>query len=108
MLTKGHGKALLREPDHHRRRVLARRADENGWSVRTLEAEIAGAATTRPTRSGPAADQTAAAVRLEDALTRATGCEVRARPHRQGYQIILDHHGAQRLEQLLGTNGAAV
>ena len=39
-LSKGHGKALLAEPDHHRRRVLARRAAEGGWSVRALEAEI--------------------------------------------------------------------
>ena len=40
-LTKGHGKALLTEPDHHRRRDLAERAAERGWSVRALEAEIA-------------------------------------------------------------------
>src|ERR1019366_8202934 len=41
LLTKGHGKALLSEPDHHRRRTLAKRAADAGWSVRTLEAEIA-------------------------------------------------------------------
>ena len=33
-LTKGHGKVLLTEPDHHRRLVLARQAAERGWSVR--------------------------------------------------------------------------
>jgi ParB family transcriptional regulator, chromosome partitioning protein len=33
-LTKGHGKALLSEPDHHRRRILARRAADGGWSIR--------------------------------------------------------------------------
>jgi ParB family chromosome partitioning protein len=40
-LSKGHGKALLTEPDHSRRRELAKRAAQGGWSVRTLEAEIA-------------------------------------------------------------------
>jgi ParB family transcriptional regulator, chromosome partitioning protein len=39
-LTKGHGKALLTEPDHDRRRALAKQAAERRWSVRTLEAEI--------------------------------------------------------------------
>src|SRR5450755_640783 len=39
-LTKGHGKALLTEPNHHRRRVLARRAADGAWSIRTLESEI--------------------------------------------------------------------
>jgi ParB family chromosome partitioning protein len=33
-LTKGHGKALLTEPDHHRRRKLARLAIDRRWSVR--------------------------------------------------------------------------
>ncbi len=51
VLTKGHGKALLTEPDHGRRRILARRAADQGWSVRTLEAEIRRRATARRQRS---------------------------------------------------------
>jgi ParB family chromosome partitioning protein len=43
-LSKGHGKALLTEPDHGRRRALARRAVEAGWSVRALEAQTGAAA----------------------------------------------------------------
>jgi ParB family chromosome partitioning protein len=103
VLSKGHGKALLTEPDNHRRRVLARRAAEHGWSVRALEAEIARDSSARRPPTRPPADQDAAAARLEDALIRATGCDVRARPHRQGYQIIVDQHGAQRLAELLNT-----
>ena len=53
VLTKGHGKALLTEPDHGRRRILARRAADQGWSVRTLEAEIR-----RRAARGPAASAT--------------------------------------------------
>jgi len=104
VLSKGHAKALLTEPDHHRRRVLARRAAEHRWSVRALEAEIARDGSARRIPLRPPADQAAAAARLEDALTRATGCEVRARPHQRGYQIIVDHHGAQRLAELIAAN----
>jgi ParB family chromosome partitioning protein len=54
-LSKGHGKALLTEPDHHRRRVLAARAAQEGWSIRALEAEIARSPNPRPeaTKSAP-------------------------------------------------------
>ncbi len=80
-LTKGHGKALLSEPDHHRRRVLARRAADGGWSIRTLEAEIARG--TNPPRKPqePHPDQSAAAVRLQDAITQATGCDIHETSH---------------------------
>ena len=100
VLTKGHGKALLTEPDHGRRRILARRAADQGWSVRTLEAEIrrrTGAPRsgrhTQTTRSRP--------TRLQDAINRATGSDVRARPHRSGYQLLLDQSAADRLVELL-------
>jgi ParB family chromosome partitioning protein len=100
VLTKGHGKALLAEPDHHHRRELARRAAESGWSVRALEAQIARPV--RPTpRQPPAADHVAAAERLQDAIAGATGCETRATPHVRGFQIIVDQAGADHLLQLL-------
>ena len=100
VLTKGHGKALLSEPDHHRRRELARRAAASGGSVRALEAEIARPA--GPTvRRRPDADHVAAAERLQDAIASATGCEARAVPHAQGFQIILDQAGAEHLLHLL-------
>jgi ParB family chromosome partitioning protein len=103
-LTKGHGKALLTEPDHHRRLTLARRAAERGWSVRTLEAEITRPAAPRQPPRGPHPDATAAAARLEDAIAKATGCNACARPHRRGYQVILDQKAAHRLAQLLDAN----
>jgi ParB family chromosome partitioning protein len=102
-LTKGHGKALLTEPDHHRRRVLARRAADGGWSVRTLEAEIARGGDPPARSREPHLDQWAVAARLEDVITHATGCTVRARPHRRGYQIVLDQSAAERLAQFFDT-----
>lgn len=101
-LTKGHGKVLLTEPDHHRRLVLARQAAEHGWSVRALEAEIARAAKPAASRQALDPDQCAVATRLEDAITRAIGCEATARPHRRGFQILLDQPAADRLVRALG------
>ncbi len=104
VLSKGHGKALLTEPDHHRR-MLARRAADSGWSVCTLEQEIARANSSRGQSTPPHPDQSAAAAHLHDILARATGCEITARPHRRGYQIILDQAAAERLIALLQRTG---
>jgi ParB family chromosome partitioning protein len=100
-LSKGHGKALLAEPDHHRRRVLARRAAEAGWSVRALEAEIARASKPPARRREPHPDECAAAARLQDVIATAIGCDAIATPHRRGFQIILDQAAADRLAQIL-------
>lgn len=102
-LTKGHGKTLLTEPDHDRRRALARRAAEAGWSVRTLESEIARGRRARTTPERPHPDQEAIAARLEESLTRALGCEARARPHRDGYQVTLDQAAGERLIRVFDT-----
>jgi ParB family transcriptional regulator, chromosome partitioning protein len=100
VLSKGHGKALLSEPDHHRRREFARRAAVSGWSVRALEEQIARPVRTTARRQ-PAADHVAAAERLQGALATATGCEVRAVPHAHGFRISLDQAAADGLLRLL-------
>lgn len=104
-LTKGHGKALLTEPDHHRRRVLALRTADAGWSVRALEDEISRRAQPRKPRSEPHPDHQAAAVRLGELITKATGSEARARPHGAGYQLLLGKAAADRLAELLDARG---
>jgi ParB family transcriptional regulator, chromosome partitioning protein len=101
VLSKGHGKALLTEPDHRRRRLLTRRSAEGGWSVRALEAEIARLARPTKRRHIPQSDQTAASAELEDAIAKATGCQVQATPHRLGFQIVLDQVAAERLARVL-------
>ena len=101
-LKKAHGKALLSEPDHDRRRQLARRATESGWSVRDLEAEIAGGAEPRPMLAAPHPDHVAAAATLDDTICKALGIGVQARPHHRGYQLLLDQTAGGRLAQLLG------
>ena len=100
-LTKGHGKALLTEPDHHRRRDLAERAAERGWSVRALEAEITRASPPPRRPTDPHPDQVAAAAKLHELLARTTGCHIEARPYRLGYQLILDQDAVDRLAEIL-------
>ena len=100
-LTKGHAKALLTEPDHHRRRDLAERAAERGWSVRALEAEIAQASPPPRRPTDPHPDQVAAAAKLHELLARTTGCHIQARPYRLGYQLILDQDAVDRLAEIL-------
>ena len=75
-LAKGHGKALLTEPDHNRRRDLAHRAVEFDWSVRNLEAEIMRGRESRPARPALQPDHVAAAARLEGTVSRALGVAV--------------------------------
>lgn len=108
VLSKGHGEVLLTEPDHDRRRVLVRRSVEGGWSVRALESEIARGGRPAKPRHAPHADQCAAAARLEEAIAKATGCEARATPHRQGFRIILDQAGSERLARILEADTAAL
>jgi ParB family chromosome partitioning protein len=100
-LSKGHGKALLTEPDHDRRRQLAQRAADSGWSVRNLEAEIMHGGESRLARATPHPDHVAAAATLEDTVSRALGVGVQARPHRFGYQLLLDQAARDGLIRLL-------
>jgi ParB family chromosome partitioning protein len=101
-ISKGHGKVLLTEPDHRRRRDLARATAAGGWSVRVLEAEIARGAQPRPRPTEPYPAQVAAAARLHDLFALATGCEIKARPHRLGYQLIVDQAALDFLTSMLG------
>ena len=100
-LTKGHGKALLTEPNHNRRRQLAQRAADTGWSVRNLEAEILRSRESGPPRPSPHPDHVAAAATLEDTVSNALGIGVQARPYRSGYQLLLDQAAGDRLVRLL-------
>jgi ParB family chromosome partitioning protein len=100
-LSKGHGKALLTEPDHSHRRKLAKRAAQHGWSVRALKPDITRTGQPRHRPEAPHPDQLAAATTLHDLFARATGCEITAQPHRLGYQIILDQDAVERLTAML-------
>jgi ParB family chromosome partitioning protein len=89
-LTKGHGKVLLTGPDHHCRLVLARRAAEAGWSAERWKPKSRTAAKLLRQIAPAHPDHEAAAAALQAALSRVTGSDVQARPHRDGYQLQLD------------------
>jgi ParB family chromosome partitioning protein len=108
-LTEGHGRALLMAPDHADRRRLARAAAEEGWTVRETEARAREAAS--PTKPAPKPvrtahpDQVAAAERLQDALSRALGADVRVAPRREGYTVtvaVASLEAAEALAERLG------
>ena len=76
--------------------------------MRALESEISRAANTPAPRASSDADQHAVATRLEETVTRAIGCETTAKPHRHGFQILLDHSAADRLARALGADLGAL
>lgn len=93
-LAEGHGRALLLAEDHLARRTLARRAAEEGWSVRVLEQrarqanEEAQPTSATPTRRpGLHPDQEAAAGRIADALGSVLGVDLRVKPKGTGYKV---------------------
>jgi ParB family chromosome partitioning protein len=104
-LTEGHGRAVLMAADHDTRRRLARRALDEGWSVRRTEEEARAAnEATQPIRvrrhRGAHPDQLAAAAELADTLARALGSTVRVTPKGGGYTVTLtlsDHAAAEAL-----------
>jgi ParB family transcriptional regulator, chromosome partitioning protein len=112
-LSEGHGRALLTASDHDTRRRLARRAVEEGWSVRQTEARArAGGRRGAPRRAvaEPAdaahPDQVEAARRLGDALGRALGTEVQVAPRGDGYRVVLELADPGAAEALAARLGA--
>jgi ParB family chromosome partitioning protein len=105
-LTEGHGRALMMCPDHGGRRRLARRAIDEGWSVRRTEdeararAEAGQAIKARRGTRGAHPDQIAAAAELADTLSRSLGAAVSVKPKGDGYSVTLtlhDHAAAEAL-----------
>ena len=87
---------------------LAQRAASLSWSVCNLEAEIVRSRESQAARPRPHPDHVAAAATLEHTVSRALGVDVQARPHRRGYQLLLDQAAWDRLVRLLcreGTRG---
>ncbi|GIK78481.1 MAG: ParB/RepB/Spo0J family partition protein [Acidobacteria bacterium] len=78
-LSEGHGRALLAARGQDERRALARRAVDEGWSVRETEQRARGERPARPGRRTRTLhpDEEAAIGEAEDALERALGRGVR-------------------------------
>ena len=101
-LTAGHARALLGVQSDHRMAELARRAAEEGWSVREIEAQVQRVRPTRAARPTLAPRPKEAAEReIEDALQRALGTAVRIRHARGGRgRIEIPFYSADDFERV--------
>jgi ParB family chromosome partitioning protein len=106
-LSAGHARALLGLPESERQSALAVEAVEQGWSVREIEAAVAGnRATPRPARRtrGPQAPRnvTADVKRVEDALRQRLGTDVRVTARRRGRGFVtVSYYSNDDLSRLL-------
>jgi ParB family transcriptional regulator, chromosome partitioning protein len=108
-LSEGHGRALLGLDDAGRMRGLAQQAVEEGWSVREMEARVRGDVSTEsPTQDRPRRPRTgpravsADAKRVEDALRKQLGTDVRVTTRRRGRGFLtISYYSNDDLARLL-------
>jgi ParB family chromosome partitioning protein len=106
-LSAGHARALLGLSDAARQSALAAEALDQGWSVREIEAAVAGKRTMpRPTKRTPgqpaARSVTADVKRVEDALRKKLGTDVRVTARRRGRGFVtISYYSNDDLSRLL-------
>jgi ParB family chromosome partitioning protein len=106
-LSAGHARALLGLSEADRQSALATEAMEQGWSVREIEAAVAGkrAAPRAAKRGGgqPAVRSITADVkRVEDALRKRLGTDVRVTARRRGRGFVtISYYSNDDLSRLL-------
>ena len=100
-LSAGHARALLGCDDPTELELLAERAVDEGWSVRTIESHVRSLGTpdepepapdrpsAEPAALPPAADRPAALVEVESVLSDALATEVEVQLGRRGGQIVI-------------------
>ncbi|HEU5040697.1 MAG TPA: ParB/RepB/Spo0J family partition protein [Gemmatimonadales bacterium] len=107
-LSEGHARALLGIGDAERMLELAREAAARGWSVREMEAVVSGAADRAPggkragTRKTPRGPVGADVKRVEDALRKRLGTDVRVTARRRGRGFLtISYYSNDDLARLL-------
>ncbi len=101
-LSAGHARALLGVHGDHRMAELARRAAEEGWSVRETEAQVQRVRPGKRARAAaPARPREAAEREIEETLQRALGTAVRIRHGRGGRgRIEIPFYSADDFERV--------
>ena len=103
-LNMGHARALLALEDPEALVALARRAAQQGWSVRETERAVNRLA--RPAKERPQAPARDADVRrLETELSDRLGATVRIDHRARGGRVIIRYHGVDELEGIIGQLG---
>ncbi|MBA3318600.1 MAG: ParB/RepB/Spo0J family partition protein [Gemmatimonadales bacterium] len=105
-LSAGHARALLGLSDADRQSALATEAIEQEWSVREIEAAVAGKRTIqrpkRPAGQAAARGVTADVKRVEDALRKRLGTDVRVTARRRGRGFVtISYYSNDDLSRLL-------
>jgi len=105
-LSEGHARALLALTDRNQISKLARTAAEQGWSVRDTEARVRGGRSAAA-RKAPVREVAPAQRRVEDALRKRLGTDVRVTARRRGRGLITvsyysDDDLARVVELILG------
>ena len=106
-LSAGHARALLGLAEADRQSALAAEAVEQGWSVREVEAAVAGKRTAqRPSRRATGQpvirNATADVKRVEDALRKRLGTDVRVTARRRGRGLVtISYYSNDDLSRLL-------
>ena len=105
-LSEGHARALLGLSDRGQITKLAHTAAEQGWSVRDLEARVRGGRAA-VNRKAPVRQVAPAQRRVEEALRKRLGTDVRVTARRRGRGLIAvsyysDDDLARVLELVLG------
>lgn len=100
-LSEGHARALLGLTDRGQITRLANDAVAQGWSVRDMETKVRGA---RPagTRKAPVRQQAPAHRRIEDALRKRLGTDVRVTARRRGRgSLAISYYSEEDLVRVL-------
>jgi ParB family chromosome partitioning protein len=106
-LSEGHARALLGISDQARMLRLAQQAVADGWSVREMEARVREEPPARPRRPeegrrAPAKPVTADVRRVEDALRKRLGTDVRVTMRRRGRGFLtISYYSNDDLARLL-------
>ncbi|HEX2217442.1 MAG TPA: ParB/RepB/Spo0J family partition protein [Gemmatimonadales bacterium] len=106
-LSAGHARALLGLADAERQSALAAEAVEQGWSVRETEAAVAGKRAARQTSRRPVGPPATRGVagdvkRVEDALRKRLGTDVRVTARRRGRGFVtISYYSNDDLSRLL-------
>jgi ParB family chromosome partitioning protein len=106
MLSVGHAKVLLGMEESAQRMLLARRAIEEGWSVRMTEklvqAKKTGASASTPSAGRTLPPMEAAAVKnIEKKLTSHLGARVSLKHTPKKGHLIIEYHGNDDLQRIL-------
>jgi ParB family chromosome partitioning protein len=104
-LSEGHARALLGVTDDRLLTRLAHAAVAEGWSVREVEARVRGERPAAPAKKGakgPAKPISADTRRVEEALRKHLGTDVKLSPKRRGRGLIaLQYYSNDDLARLL-------